>query len=135
MWQTVDLCDMSTTTWHVWTTLLVSCLSDNKPPRVAAAAGSAPRPPSSALPLGQIAAAAPLKVTPVLVTSELDQSLLAVSHAPMPDQLLSSNIAGFLHVHEVDVKENAVTVMLPTAASMPGSYLITGNIKMFMMQG
>lgn len=71
----------------------------------------------------------------MLVTSELDQSLLAVSHAPVPDQLLSSNIAGFLHVHEVDVKENSVTVMLPTAASMPGSYLITGNIKMFMMQG
>lgn len=97
-------------------------------------AGAAPRPPSSALPLGQVAAAAPLKVTPVLMTSDLDQSLLAVSHAATPDQLLSSNAAGFVHVHEVDVKQNSMTVMLPTAAAMPGSYLLAGNIKMFMMQ-
>lgn len=97
-------------------------------------AGAAPRPPSSALPLGQVAAAAPLKVTPVLMTSDLDQSLLAVSHAATPDQLLNSNVAGFVHVHEVDVKQNSVTVMLPTAAAMPGSYLLAGNIKMFMMQ-
>jgi polyribonucleotide 5'-hydroxyl-kinase len=96
-------------------------------------AGAAPRPPSSALPLGQTAAAAPLKVTPVLVTSDLEQALLAVSHAPVPDQLLSSNIAGFVHVHEVDVKQNTVTVMLPTAAAMPGSYVLVGNIKMFMV--
>lgn len=94
--------------------------------------GSAPRPPSSALPLGQVAAAAPIKVHPVLVTSDLDQSLLAVSHAQIPEQLLSSNIAGFVHVHEVDVKNNTVTVMLPTKAAMPGSYLLAGNIKIFM---
>jgi polyribonucleotide 5'-hydroxyl-kinase len=64
----------------------------------------------------------------------LDQSLLAVSHAPTPDQVLNSNIAGFVHVHEVDVKQNTVTVVMPTAAAMPGSYLLVGNIKMFMTQ-
>jgi polyribonucleotide 5'-hydroxyl-kinase len=44
-------------------------------------AGTGPRPPSSALPLGQVRAANPLKVTPVVVSPELEQSLLAVSHA------------------------------------------------------
>lgn len=70
----------------------------------------------------------------MLVTADLDQSLLAVSHAATPDQVLYSNIAGFVHVHQVDVKQNSVTVLLPTAAAMPGSYLLAGNIKIFMMQ-
>jgi polyribonucleotide 5'-hydroxyl-kinase len=70
----------------------------------------------------------------VLVTADLDQSLLAVSHAATPDQVLYSNIAGFVHVHQVDGKQNSVTVLLPTAAAMPGSYLLAGNIKIFMMQ-
>jgi polyribonucleotide 5'-hydroxyl-kinase len=67
------------------------------------------------------------------VTADLEQSLLAVSHAATPDQVLNSNIAGFVHIHQVDVKQNSVTVLLPTAAAMPGSYLLVGNIKMFMM--
>lgn len=95
------------------------------------AAGTGPRPPSSALPLGQVRAANPLKVTPIPVTPELEQSLLAVSHAQMPDQALSSNVAGFVWINSVDVTSNKVTCLLPTAAPMPGKYMITGTIKTF----
>lgn len=83
------------------------------------------------MPLGVTRAANPLKVTPVPVTPELEQSLLAVSHAQVPDQLLSSNIAGFAWINGVDVTSNTVTVLLPTSAPMPGSYLLAGTIKTF----
>lgn len=95
--------------------------------------GTGPRPPSSALPLGQVRAANPLKVTPTPVTPELETSLLAVSHAQTPDQVLSSNIAGFVWVSNVDVTNNTVTCLMPTAAPMPGKYLIAGSIKTFVM--
>jgi polyribonucleotide 5'-hydroxyl-kinase len=58
--------------------------------------------------------------------------LLAVSHAPVPDQLLSSNIAGFVWINSVDVTTNTVTCLLPTSAPMPGSYLLVGSIKTFL---
>ncbi|WIA39224.1 hypothetical protein OEZ86_005348 [Tetradesmus obliquus] len=93
--------------------------------------GTGPRPPSSALPLGQARAANPLKVTPVVVSPELEQSLLAVSHAQVPDQLLPSNVAGFAWINGVDVTSNKVTCLMPTSAAMPGSYLLTGTIKTF----
>uniref|UniRef100_A0A383VI97 Protein CLP1 homolog n=1 Tax=Tetradesmus obliquus TaxID=3088 RepID=A0A383VI97_TETOB len=93
--------------------------------------GTGPRPPSSALPLGQARAANPLKVTPVVVSPELEQSLLAVSHAQVPDQLLPSNVAGFVWINGVDVTSNKVTCLMPTSAAMPGSYLLTGTIKTF----
>eukprot|EP00878_Enallax_costatus_P020432 GHUV01021603.1.p1 GENE.GHUV01021603.1~~GHUV01021603.1.p1 ORF type:complete len:399 (+),score=77.73 GHUV01021603.1:540-1736(+) len=94
--------------------------------------GTGPRPPASALPLGQVRAVAPLKVTPTPVTPEVEKSLLAVSHAQTPDQVLSSNIAGFVWVSNVDVTKNIVTCLLPTAAPMPGKYLIAGAIKVLL---
>lgn len=94
--------------------------------------GVGPRPPSSALPLGQAArTAAPLKVTPVPVTPELEQCLLAVSHAGVPDQVMSSNVAGFAWVSAVDTAAGTVTCLLPTAAPMPGEYFLAGTIKTF----
>ncbi len=61
--------------------------------------GGGPKAPSTALPLGAVAAAAdPLKVSHVPVTGELTQCVLAVSHAQTPEELLTSNIAGFILV-------------------------------------
>jgi hypothetical protein len=59
--------------------------------------------------------------------------LLLLPHfcAQVPDQLLSSNIAGFVWINGVDVTNNKVTCLMPTSAAMPGSYLLTGTIKTF----
>ena len=48
----------------------------------------------------------PLRVAPVTSPGELLHSLLAVSHAPAPEFLLSVNVAGFLYVSDVDVTRN-----------------------------
>jgi polyribonucleotide 5'-hydroxyl-kinase len=57
--------------------------------------------------------------------------LLLWRFAQVPDQLLSSNIAGFVWINGVDVTSNKVTCLMPTSAAMPGSYLLTGTIKTF----
>ena len=48
----------------------------------------------------------PLRVLPVTSPGVLLHSLLAVSHAPAPEFLLSVNVAGFLYVSDVDVTRN-----------------------------
>jgi polyribonucleotide 5'-hydroxyl-kinase len=80
-----------------------------------------------------VRAAAALKVTSIPVTPDLEQALLAVSHAPVPEQLLTSNVAGFVHISSVDVATGRVELLVPTAAAMPGSYLVAGSIKEFLV--
>ena len=58
----------------------------------------------------------PLRVAPVASPGELLHALLAVSHAPAPEFLLSVNIAGFLYVSDVDVTRN--TVRCPCASML-----------------
>ncbi len=71
----------------------------------------------------------PLRLTALTATAELVQSLLAVSHAPMPDQVLSTNVAGFILVKDVDSAQGTVTYMSPCAGSLPGRYLVTGSLR------
>lgn len=78
--------------------------------------GGGPRAPSSALPLGASAAADPLRLSRLPINHELVNSLLAVSHAAAPEQILSSNVAGFILVTEVDMVSNyvlAVALIFP----------------------
>lgn len=90
------------------------------------------RAPSSALPLGATSQADPLKLTPAPVGPELLHSLCAVSHARTPDELLSSNIAGFVLVTDVDVTRGTVTYLAPCGGQLPGRYLLAGSIKAFL---
>ncbi|KAL6754165.1 Pre-mRNA cleavage complex II protein Clp1-domain-containing protein [Haematococcus lacustris] len=92
--------------------------------------GGGPKAPSSALPIGAVASAGdPLKVTHVPATSELMQSVLAVSHATSPDQLLSANVAGFILIKEVDVARGTVTYLAPCPGPLPGRYLLAGSLR------
>jgi len=91
--------------------------------------GGGPRAPTSALPIGAIATADPLRVTHMPVTPELTQGVLAVSHAPTPDQILSTNIAGFVLVRDVDVARGMVTFLAPTPGQLPGRYLVAGSLR------
>jgi polyribonucleotide 5'-hydroxyl-kinase len=65
--------------------------------------GGGPKAPPSALPIGAASVADPLKLSRVTNLRDLLFTMVAVSHAPSPDQLLSSNVAGFIYVQDVDV--------------------------------
>lgn len=91
--------------------------------------GGGPRAPSSTLPIGAMSVADPLKVTHLPPTAELMQSLVAVSHANTPDQILSSNVAGFLLIQDVDSAKGTVTFMAPGPGPLPGRYLVNGSLR------
>lgn len=101
-------------------------------PAAPACAGGGFRAPSSALPLGATSKADPLKVAPAPVGPELTHSLLAVSHAAAPDQLLASNVAGFVLVTNVDAARGVVSYLAPCGGPLPGRYLLAGSLKAFL---
>ena len=94
-------------------------------------AGGGFRAPSSALPLGATAQADPLKVCPAAAGPELTHSLCAVSHAAAPDQLLASNIAGFVLISNIDSARGVVSYLAPCGGPLPGRYLLAGSVKAF----
>ncbi|BDA46117.1 Protein CLP1 homolog [Coccomyxa sp. Obi] len=94
--------------------------------------GGGPRAPSSALPLGATSVADPLRVTALTqLTGDLQNSIVAVSHANTPDQLLSVSVAGFLYITNVDKDQRTITYLAPCPGPLPGKYLLTGNMKVF----
>jgi len=93
--------------------------------------GGGYRPPSSALPAGVEATTDPMKITPVSPSMELMGALLAVSHAEDINEILSSNVAGFVHVTEVDMKKQTVTYTAPCPGPLPGKYLVIGSVTWF----
>ena len=75
----------------------------------------------------------PLRVAPVIrLGRDLMQSLVAVSHASSPDELLSSNIAGFLYITNIDSMENTVTYLAPCPGNLPGRFLLIGSLKFYL---
>ncbi|KAL3680936.1 hypothetical protein R1sor_023892 [Riccia sorocarpa] len=65
--------------------------------------GGGPQAPRSALPIGAEPTADPTRVVPVTISRDLMHAVLAVSYAKDPEQLLSSNVAGFIYVTDVDI--------------------------------
>ena len=64
----------------------------------------------------------PLRVVPMTSPGELLHSLLAVSHAPAPEFLLSVNVAGFIYVSDVDVTRNTVRRRNPARCALFSVY-------------
>ena len=91
--------------------------------------GGGPRAPNSALPIGAVSVADPLRLANLPASTELIQSLLAVSHAASPDLILSSNVAGFILVKDVDTARGLVTYTAPCPGHLPGRYLVTGSLR------
>eukprot|EP00232_Nephroselmis_pyriformis_P020426 CAMPEP_0182882620 /NCGR_PEP_ID=MMETSP0034_2-20130328/17893_1 /TAXON_ID=156128 /ORGANISM="Nephroselmis pyriformis, Strain CCMP717" /LENGTH=418 /DNA_ID=CAMNT_0025015723 /DNA_START=12 /DNA_END=1265 /DNA_ORIENTATION=- len=88
--------------------------------------GGGPKAPSSALPIGQDSIQDPLRVQQLPWGSERLHSVLAVSHAKTPEEILTSNVAGFIYVTEVDLAKGRVTYLSPCPGALPGVLLIEG---------
>ena len=91
--------------------------------------GGGPRAPSSALPIGQQPSTDPMRVAPVVPSTSLLHSVLAVSHGKTQGELLSSNVAGFIYITEVDMVAKKFTYLSPCPGDLPSSVLLVGNIK------
>jgi polyribonucleotide 5'-hydroxyl-kinase len=91
--------------------------------------GGGPKAPASALPIGQVSSNDPLRVTTVAPSMALLNSVLAVSHGKTQAELLSSNVAGFVYVTEVDVANGRFTYTSPCSGELPSRNLIAGSLK------
>lgn len=84
--------------------------------------GGGPQAPRSALPIGSDPVSGPLKVMPVNIDDRhLLHSVLAVSYAQEPDQIVSSSVSGFVYVTEVNVQRKTITYLAPCKRHCPAS--------------
>lgn len=90
--------------------------------------GGGPQAPRSALPIGADPVANPLRIVPVNVDQELLHLVLAVSYAKDADQIISSNVAGFIFVTNVDTQRKTITYLAPSPGMLPSKYLIAGTL-------
>eukprot|EP00467_Chlorarachnion_reptans_P012282 CAMPEP_0114524690 /NCGR_PEP_ID=MMETSP0109-20121206/21999_1 /TAXON_ID=29199 /ORGANISM="Chlorarachnion reptans, Strain CCCM449" /LENGTH=419 /DNA_ID=CAMNT_0001706169 /DNA_START=206 /DNA_END=1462 /DNA_ORIENTATION=- len=91
--------------------------------------GSSTRAPTTALPVGAKSMLDPNRCVKVGITSALNNSILAVSYAKKPEELLECNIAGLVYVKEVDTKKQQMTILAPSAGNLPHRFLLHGSIK------
>ena len=93
--------------------------------------GGGPKAPTSALPIGQEASTDPMRVAPVIPSMSLVNAIVAVSHGKTQSDLLTSNVAGFIHIVEVDMNAKRFTYLSPNPGHLPNTNLIVGNVKWF----
>ncbi|PIA51610.1 hypothetical protein AQUCO_01100452v1 [Aquilegia coerulea] len=92
--------------------------------------GGGPQAPRSALPIGAEPAADPMRLVPVTINNhDLLHSVLAVSFAKEPDQIISSNVAGFICITDIDLQRKKITYLAPSAGDLPSKYLIVGSLS------
>ena len=93
--------------------------------------GGGPKAPTSALPIGQESSTDPMRVAPVIPSMSLVNAIIAVSHGKSLSDLLTSNVAGFSHIVEVDMNAKRFTYLSPNPGHLPNTNLIVGNVKWF----
>lgn len=94
--------------------------------------GGGPKAPASALPIGATSVTDPLKVSQVTNLRDIQFTMVAVSHAPSADLLLSCNVAGFIYVQDVDINAGTVSYLSPCPGNLPGQFLLAGNFKVYL---
>ncbi|KAK2966939.1 hypothetical protein RJ640_002124 [Escallonia rubra] len=90
--------------------------------------GGGPQAPRSALPIGAEPAADPTRLVPVNINTDLLHLVLAVSFAKEPDQIISSNVAGFIYITDIDMQRKKITYLAPSAGELPSKFLIVGTL-------
>ncbi|CAH8321817.1 unnamed protein product [Eruca vesicaria subsp. sativa] len=92
--------------------------------------GGGPQAPRSALPIGSEPVSDPLKVTPVGIDDrDVLHSILAVSYAQEPEQIVSSNVSGFVYVTDVNVQRKTITYLAPSQGTLPKKFLVAGSLS------
>ena len=84
----------------------------------------------SMLPMGQKATLDLNK--PVLVTPSphiLLHSMLSVSYASTPDELFTSQSAGYVYVSAMNTEQQTITLLTPSISELPSQLLVLGTIK------
>ncbi|XP_059317790.1 protein CLP1 homolog [Lycium ferocissimum] len=79
--------------------------------------GGGPQAPRSALPIGAVPAADPTRLVPVNVIHDLLHLVLAISYAKEQDEIISSNVAGFIYVTNVGMNRKKITYLAPCAGN------------------
>lgn len=74
----------------------------------------------------------PLKVQQVAPSGDLLHSLLGLSHAKSPDQLLTANTAGFIYVTDVNPILRTITYLAPSPGPLPCTNLLMGSLRLVM---
>lgn len=90
--------------------------------------GGGPQAPRSALPIGAEPASDPTRLTPVTINRDLLHLVLGVSYAKEPDEIVSSNVAGFIYITDIDMQRRKITYLAPSSGELPGNFLIVGNL-------
>ncbi|GJY93161.1 protein CLP1 [Tanacetum coccineum] len=90
--------------------------------------GGGPQAPASALPIGAQPVADPMRLVPVNINRDLLNLVLAVSFAKEQDQILSSNIAGFIWITDVDIPRKKITYLAPSGGELPSKFLLMGSL-------
>ncbi|KAM7511383.1 hypothetical protein LguiB_010258 [Lonicera macranthoides] len=90
--------------------------------------GGGPQAPRSALPIGAEPAADPTRLVPVNINRDLLHLVLAVSFAKEPDEIISSNVAGFIYITDIDIPRKKITYLAPSAGELPSKFLIVGSL-------
>lgn len=91
--------------------------------------GGGPQAPRSALPIGAEPTADPTRLIQVNISQEMLHLVVGVSYAKEPDQIISSNVAGFICITGIDMQRKKITYLAPSGGELPSKYLILGNIS------
>ena len=90
--------------------------------------GGGPRAPRPALPIGQAPSTGSHARRPPCHSTSLLHSVLAVSHGKTQGDLLTSNVAGFIYVTEVDMMRKSLRIYRH-ARELAEHVLLVGNLK------
>ncbi|KYQ89926.1 hypothetical protein DLAC_08495 [Tieghemostelium lacteum] len=91
--------------------------------------GGGPQAPMSALPIGTQSQIDPLQLSEVSPNPDIIHSILAISYTKQPQNILKSNVAGFLYVTEVNMETKKITALAPCSGPIPSKYLLLGTLK------
>lgn len=94
--------------------------------------GGGPKAPTSALPIGASSVSDPLKINKVTNYRDLLFTMVAVSHAEKPELLLSTNIAGFIYIQDVDLENGTVNYLAPRSGHLPSTLMLAGTYKTYL---
>jgi len=85
-------------------------------------------------PVGSDEVIDPVMLQEVEPSIQLKHTILGVSFAEREENILTSNIAGFVHVRDVDMTAKTITLLTPCSGPLPGRYLLLGSLKLVDVQ-